>query len=599
MQNCRVADSRWRMVGTGNQLAVFTGDCEEPLLLPHALPITAASVSPCARFLAVGSQSQLTLYEIRKGGKIVLVKHLPELPVDMVRTVAFLSNHHPVPLFLGSPHPTLVFTDARKLFLLTIELGLLLTTIKLQELSHSLFRIDCCAAIRTEGASLVAVGGKSELEIVQIEEREVQKLRLSEEGVEEGKVCVAWMTGGRGLAVGCGERVRLLRVGLREGRCWVEEHLVFVNHYCIEEVFLLSPYHLLLQSTHNFAVVGLPLIPSALDTPDLAHSEAALVFSLHRPEGHRVLCASEEGILLWWGGVLQEGRLRGLEEELEELLVGRSAYREAFALLVLVARGMNYSYRFSYTPEDLRRAIYGALEVAVNSFLPQLDPRIALFRVGWAVQFCLETSQQDLLWEFLHPRLKQKALTGQLFEVLQTYALRGQLVNVPEEPLLEAVEYYAQRGSQAVVEGLLLANRQACEPGRLLALLNQKEMNYLQFSLFSRGILCEEPDFYTPFLRAFASFSRASGSNADEAALLCYFILTKTFLLEHVPSGMMSRETKLHVVTHFFPQSLARPFLRKLADYDLRLLLEALLVPFMHPEFRQLLAAEEPEVLQR
>jgi len=43
----------------------------------------------------------------------------------------------------------------------------------------------------------------------------------------------------------------------------------------------------------------------------------------------------------------------------------------------------------------------------------------------------------------------------------------------------------------------------------------------------------------------------------------------------------MTRDTKIVVTTEFFIQILARTFVRKLADFNLRLLLEALLIPFL------------------
>lgn len=63
---------------------------------------------------------------------------------------------------------------------------------------------------------------------------------------------------------------------------YLEEYLMFLNHYPIENMFKLTQYHYLLQSESNFAVVALPLIPSVVDDPDLALSEAALVFSFER-----------------------------------------------------------------------------------------------------------------------------------------------------------------------------------------------------------------------------------------------------------------------------------------------------------------------------
>jgi len=37
-------------------------------------------------------------------------------------------------------------------------------------------------------------------------------------------------------------------------------------------------------------------------------------------------------------------------------------------------------------------------------------------------------------------------------------------------------------------------------------LLHNREMYYLQFYLFSKGIVSEDYDFYTPFLKVFSSF---------------------------------------------------------------------------------------------
>lgn len=52
---------------------------------------------------------------------------------------------------------------------------------------------------------------------------------------------------------------------------FLQEHLLFLNHYPIENMYKLTPYHYLLQSKLNFAVVALPLISSLVD-PDLALS---------------------------------------------------------------------------------------------------------------------------------------------------------------------------------------------------------------------------------------------------------------------------------------------------------------------------------------
>lgn len=62
-----------------------------------------------------------------------------------------------------------------------------------------------------------------------------------------------------------------------------------------------------------------------------------------------------------WKNLIQLGRLRNLDEELDELMIQRCAFREAFSLLVLVSKGINYSFNFSYNPSDLRRLVHSAV----------------------------------------------------------------------------------------------------------------------------------------------------------------------------------------------------------------------------------------------
>jgi hypothetical protein len=62
-------------------------------------------------------------------------------------------------------------------------------------------------------------------------------------------------------------------------------------------------------------------------------------------------------------------------------------------LIVLVSKGINYSFRFSYTAEDLRRVVHSAVDIATSALLPSLDERIVLFRVGWIVQMCIECGE--------------------------------------------------------------------------------------------------------------------------------------------------------------------------------------------------------------
>lgn len=62
--------------------------------------------------------------------------------------------------------------------------------------------------------------------------------------------------------------------------------------------------------------------------------------------------------------------------------------------------------------------------------------------------------------------------------------------------------------SDTVVEKVIIQNKESYDGSRLLSLLQNKDRNYLQMYLFSRALICEEPDFFTPFIKVFASFKR-------------------------------------------------------------------------------------------
>lgn len=160
--------------------------------------------------------------------------------------------------------------------------------------------------------------------------------------------------------------------------------------------------------------------------------------------------------------------------------------------------------------------------------------------------------------------------------MIQIFILKNQLTSIPQDIFLDIVAYYAEKDQELIIEKLVLANQEEFEATKLLSLLNQKEMNYLQFYLFSRGILSEECDFYTPFLRAFTAFSRNLDAHAPkrvESGLLCYLILSKTFAFQHVPIGMMTRDIRELVVKEFFLQTLSKTFVKRLSEHNLRLYL--------------------------
>jgi hypothetical protein len=73
----------------------------EPHVIPHSAPISAFAMSPCKRYLAVGVEAQLAVYEIRKGNNIVLLKNVSDLKVKKILRLGFYE----------APGPRLYFID--------------------------------------------------------------------------------------------------------------------------------------------------------------------------------------------------------------------------------------------------------------------------------------------------------------------------------------------------------------------------------------------------------------------------------------------------------------------------------------------------------
>ena len=107
-----------------------------------------------------------------------------------------------------------------------------------------------------------------------------------------------------------------------------------------------------------------------------------------------------------------------------------------------VSKGINYSFNFSYTPAALKRLIHSAVELATSALVPSLDPRIVLFRVGWIVQLCIECREEEWMWSYLYPNLKDRKIEQHLFNMLEMFVLKGQIVSIPETIFLEMVAYF-------------------------------------------------------------------------------------------------------------------------------------------------------------
>ena len=55
-------------------------------------------------------------------------------------------------------------------------------------------------------------------------------------------------------------------------------------------------------------------------------------------------------------------------------------------------------------------------------------------------------------------------------------------------------------------------NQEPYDGVKLLSILHAKERFYLQVYLFTRAIVSEEPDYYTPFVKVFSAFKKATES---------------------------------------------------------------------------------------
>ncbi len=116
-------DKIWIMLAIKNELIVFMGvQTTEPFIMPHSGHITAFSISPCKKFIAVAIESQLIVYEIRKGTNIVLLKNISDLKVKRINRVGFYE----------AANPKLYFIDEKsRVGLVSIEIGMILTKVKI------------------------------------------------------------------------------------------------------------------------------------------------------------------------------------------------------------------------------------------------------------------------------------------------------------------------------------------------------------------------------------------------------------------------------------------------------------------------------------
>lgn len=113
-----------------HELLIFMGiAAAEPLTIPHSGHIAAYAISPCRRYLAVALETQIAVYEIKKGSNVVLLKNVNDLKVRKITKLGFYE----------SPIPKIYFIDEIfRVGLVTIDIGIILTKVKIDELVHDL-----------------------------------------------------------------------------------------------------------------------------------------------------------------------------------------------------------------------------------------------------------------------------------------------------------------------------------------------------------------------------------------------------------------------------------------------------------------------------
>jgi hypothetical protein len=123
-----MGDVEWIILANKNELVIFMGQVE-PIIMTQSNPVTAIAISPCRKYLTVAVQSQLIVYEIRKGNNLILLKNFADLKVGIIFRVCFYEG----------PGPRIYFIDENyRVVIITIELGMILTKVRVEEILHKL-----------------------------------------------------------------------------------------------------------------------------------------------------------------------------------------------------------------------------------------------------------------------------------------------------------------------------------------------------------------------------------------------------------------------------------------------------------------------------
>jgi hypothetical protein len=137
-------------------------------------------------------------------------------------------------------------------------------------------------------------------------------------------------------------------------------------------------------------IVAIPLIPSTSLHDSYEGCENAIVYIASQSK-LKFFDANFDEILYITldDGVVKCATLRTLPSYMHELMIQNADFYAAFILLILVYKGVNFSFFFSYMMHDLVNCIYLAIETCLSSLIPSMDRVIVEFRVGWMCQLAV------------------------------------------------------------------------------------------------------------------------------------------------------------------------------------------------------------------
>jgi hypothetical protein len=68
-------------------------------------------------------------------------------------------------------------------------------------------------------------------------------------------------------------------------------------------------------------------------------------------------------------------------------------FREAITLLILVCKGLNFSFKFSLTPRELEQCLTTTISCTIDTLILSMEDSIIEYRLGWICQLLLETNK--------------------------------------------------------------------------------------------------------------------------------------------------------------------------------------------------------------